>query len=105
MEDLINEQILENIYERYEIYKVPLDVVFEDLNGRVQNVPDYEDEVIKYAIRERSCFADQDLKLVRHNNMSYFPTLEDAQEALSEIVHQKFEEQAQWLHQHGNTST
>ena len=105
MEDLINEQILENIYERYEIYKVTLDVVFEDLNGRVQNVPDYEDEVIKYAIRERSCFADQDLKLVRHNNMSYFPTLEYAQEALSEIVHQKFEEQAQWLHQHGNTST
>ena len=51
MEDLINEQILENIYERYEIYKVTLDVVFEDLNGRVQNVPDYEDEVIKYAIR------------------------------------------------------
>ena len=95
MENLINEQILENIYERYEIYKVTLDVVFEDLNGRVQNVPDYEDEVIKYAIRERSCFADQDLKLVRHNNMSYFPTLEDAQEALSEIVHQKFEEQAQ----------
>ena len=95
MEDLINEQILENIYERYEIYKVTLDVVFEDLNGRVQNVPDYEDEVIKYAIRERSWFADQDLKLVRHNNMSYFPTLEDAQEALSEIVHQKFEEQAQ----------
>ena len=105
MEDLINEQILENIYERYEIYKVTLDVVFEDLNGRVQNVPDYEDEVIKYAIRERSCFADQDLKLVRHNNMSYFPTLEDAQEALSEIVHQKFEERSQWLHQHGNTST
>ena len=105
MEDLINEQILENIYERYEIYKATLDVVFEDLNGRVQNVPDYEDEVIKYAIRERSCFADQDLKLVRHNNMSYFPTLEDAQEALSEIVHQKFEEQAQWLHQHGNTSS
>ena len=105
MEDLINEQILENIYERYEIYKVTLDVVFEDLNGRVQNVHDYEDEVIKYAIRDRSCFADQDLKLVRHNNMSYFPTLEDAQEALSEIVHQKFEEQAQWLHQHGNTST
>ena len=95
MEDLINEQILENIYERYQIYKVTLDVVFEDLNGRVQNVPDYEDEVIKYAIRERSCFADQDLKLVRHNNMSYFSTLEDAQEALSEIVHQKFEEQAQ----------
>ena len=97
MEDLINEEILENIYEGYEIYKVTLDVVFEDLNGRVQNVPDYEDEVIKYAIRERSCFADQDLKLVRHNNMSFFPTLEDAQEALSENVQKRFEEQSQWL--------
>ena len=81
MEDLINEQILENIYERYEIFKVTLD--------------DNVEIVIKYAIRERSCFADQDLKLVRHNNMSFFPTLEDAEKALSEIVHQRFEEQAQ----------
>ena len=81
MEDLINEEILENIYEGYEIYKVTLD--------------DNVEIVIKYAIRERSCFADQDLKLVRHNNMSFFSTLEDAQQALSEIVHQKFEEQAQ----------
>ena len=81
MEDLINEEILENIYEGYEIYKVTLD--------------DNVEIVIKYAIRERSCFADQDLKLVRHNNMSFFSTLEDAQKALSEIVHQKFEEQAQ----------
>ena len=97
MEDLINEEILENIYEEYEIYKVTLDVVFEDLNGRVQNVPDYEDEVIKYAIRERSCFADQDLKLVRHNDMVYFPTLEDAKQALDEIVQKRFEEQSQWL--------
>ena len=48
----------------------------------------------RYVIRERSCFADQDLKLVRHNNMSFFSTLEDAQQALSEIVHQKFEEQS-----------
>ena len=81
MEDLINEEILENIHEGYEIYKVTLD--------------DNVEIVIKYAIRERSCFADQDLKLVRHNNMSFFSTLEDAQKALSEIVHQKFEEQAQ----------
>tara|TARA_R100000988_G_scaffold26108_1_gene12593 strand:+ start:1504 stop:1791 length:288 start_codon:yes stop_codon:yes gene_type:complete len=95
MEDLINEQILENIHEGYEIYKVTLDVVFEDLNGRVQNVADYEDEVIKYAIRERSCFADQDLKLVRHNDMSFFPTLYDAEQALSEIVQKTFEEQSQ----------
>ena len=81
MEDLINEEILENIHEGYEIYKVTLD--------------DNVEIVIKYAIRERSCFADQDLKLVRHNNMSFFHTLKDAEKALSEIVHQKFEEQAQ----------
>ncbi len=81
MEDLINEQILENIFEGYEIYKVTLD--------------DNVEIVIKYAIRERSCFADQDLKLVRHNNMSFFPTLEDAEKALYEIVQKRFEEQAQ----------
>tara|TARA_B000000557_G_C20603866_1_gene370837 strand:+ start:230 stop:475 length:246 start_codon:yes stop_codon:yes gene_type:complete len=81
MEDLINEEILENIHEEYEIYKVTLD--------------DNVEIVIKYAIRERSCFADQDFKLVRHNDVSFFPTLEDAQQALSEIVHQRFEEQAQ----------
>ena len=81
MEDLINEEILENIFEGYEIYRVTLD--------------DNVESIIKYAIRERSCFADQDLKLVRHNNMSFFSTLEDAQQALSEIVHQRFEEQAQ----------
>ena len=82
MEDLINEEILENIHEGYEIYKVTLD--------------DNVEIVIKYAIRERSCFADQDLKLVRHNNnRSLFPPLEDAEQALSEIVHQRFEEQAQ----------
>ena len=81
MEDLINEEILENIFEGYEIYKVTLD--------------DNVEIVIKYAIRERSCFADQDLKLVRHNNMSFFSTLEDAEQALSEIVQKRFEEQAQ----------
>ena len=81
MEDLNNEEILENIHEGYEIYKVTLD--------------DNVESVIKYAIRERSCFADQDLKLVRHNNMSFFSTLEDAEKALSEIVQKRFEEQAQ----------
>ena len=81
MEDLINEEILEDIHEGYEIYKVTLD--------------DNVEIVIKYAIRERSCFADQDLKLVRHNNMSFFSTLEDAEQVLSEIVQKRFEEQAQ----------
>ena len=81
MEDLINEEILENIHEGYEIYKMTIDDGIETSS--------------RYVIRERSCFADQDLKLVRHNNMSFFPTLEDAQQALSEIVHQRFEEQSQ----------
>ena len=81
MEDLINEQILENIHEGYEIYKMTIDDGIETSS--------------RYVIRERSCFADQDLKLVRHNNMSFFSTLEDAEQALSEIVQKRFEEQAQ----------
>ena len=80
MEDLINEEILENIHEGYEIYKITLD--------------DNVEIVIKYAIRERSCFADQDLKLVRHDHKTSWSSLVDAQQALSEIVHQKFEEQS-----------
>ena len=89
MEDLINEEILENIHEGYEIYKMTIDDGIETSS--------------RYVIRERSCFADQDLKLVRHNDMSFFHTLKDAEQALSEIVQKRFEEQAQWLHQHGNT--
>ena len=81
MEDLINEEILENIHEGYEIYKVTLD--------------DNVEIVIKYAIRERSCFADQDLKLVRHDHKTSWSLKADAEQALSEIVHQRFEEQAQ----------
>ena len=81
MEDLINEEILENIHEGYEIYKMTIDDGIETSS--------------RYVIRERSCFADQDLKLVRHNNMSFFPTLEDAEKALSEIVQKRFEEQSQ----------
>ena len=82
MEDLINEEILENIHEGFEIYKVTIDDGIETSS--------------RYVIRERSCFADQDLKLVRHNDMSFFPTLEDAKQALDEIVQKRFEEQAQW---------
>ena len=82
MEDLINEEILENIHEGYEIYKMTIDDGIETSS--------------RYVIRERSCFADQDLKLVRHNDMSFFHTLKDAEQALSEIVQKRFEEQAQW---------
>ena len=81
MEDLINEEILENIFEGYEIYRVTLD--------------DNVESIIKYAIRERSCFADQDLKLVRHDHKTSWSLLADAEEALAEIVQQRFEEQAQ----------
>ena len=80
MEDLINEQILENIHEGYQIYKVTLD--------------DNVEIVLKYAILETL----DDWKthaIVRHNNMSFFPTLEDAEKALSEIVQKRFEEQSQ----------
>ena len=81
MEDLINEQILENIHEGYQIYKVTLD--------------DNVEIVLKYAILETL----DDWKthaIVRHNNnMSFFSTLEDAQQALSEIVQKRFEEQEQ----------
>ena len=77
MEDLINESILESISEEYQIYKVTLE----------DNVGIY----IKFAIR------DEDQNFVRHNNMSFFPTKEDADKALAEIVYKRFEESAQWL--------
>ena len=81
MEDLINEEILENIHEGYEIYKMTIDDGIETSS--------------RYVIKERSCFADQDLKLVRHDHKISWSSLVDAQQALSEIVHQKFEEQSQ----------
>ena len=77
MEDLINESILESISEEYQIYKVTLE----------DNVGIY----IKFAIR------DEDQNLDRHNNMYFFPTKEDADKALAEIVYKRFEESAQWL--------
>ena len=75
MEDLINDSIIESISEEYQIYKVTLE----------DNVGIYT----KFAIR------DEQQNLVRHNNMSFFPTKEDAEQALCEIVHQRFEEAAQ----------
>ena len=77
MEDFINESILESISEEYQIYKVTIE----------DNVGIYT----KFAIR------DEDQNLVRHNNMSFFPTKEDADKALAEIVYKRFEESAQWL--------
>ena len=82
MEDLINDSIIESISEEYQIYKVTLD--------------DNVEIVIKYAILETL----DDWKthaLVRHNNMSFFPTKEDADKALAEIVYKRFEEVSQWF--------
>tara|TARA_B100001093_G_scaffold90500_1_gene82500 strand:+ start:259 stop:486 length:228 start_codon:yes stop_codon:yes gene_type:complete len=75
MEDLINDSIIESISEEYQIYKVLVD--------------DNVDIYTKYAIR------DGQQNLVRHNNMSFFYTKEDADKALAEIVYKRFEEAAQ----------
>ena len=75
MEDFINESILESISEEYQIYKVTLE----------DNVGIY----IKFAIR------DEQQNLGRHNNMSFFPTKEDADKALAEIVYKRYEEVSQ----------
>ena len=87
MEDLINEQILENISENYQIYKVTLNdnMVIGDVVVEI---------AFKYAILETL----DDWKthaLVRHNDMTFYPNKEDAEQALCEIVHQRFEEAAQ----------
>ena len=77
MEDLINDSIIESISEEYQIYKVTME----------DNVGIYT----KFAIR------DEQQNLVRHNNMSFFPTKEDADKALAEIVYQRCEEVSQWF--------
>ena len=75
MEDLINDSIIESISEEYQIYKVLVD--------------DNVDIYTKYAIR------DGQQNLVRHNNMSFFYTKEDADKALAEVVYKRFEEASQ----------
>ena len=77
MEDLINDSIIESISEEYQIYKVTME----------DNVGIYT----KFAIR------DEQQNLVRHNNMSFFPTKEDAEKVLAEIVYKRFEEVSQWF--------
>lgn len=72
MEDLINDSIIESISENYQIYKMTC-----------ESIP------TKYVIR------DENGELVRHNNMTFFPSLKDAQQSLAEIVYKRFEEAAQ----------
>ena len=81
MEDLINDLILESISEKYEIGQLTCKE-YDPNNKHTQTI-------VRYAIR------DEDQNLVRHNNMSFFPTKEDADKALSEIVYKRFEEAAQ----------
>ena len=78
MEDLINDSIIESISEEYQIYKMTVD--YDLVN---------DSSLIRYVIR------DEDGELVRHNNMTFFPSLEDAKKALSEIVYKRFEEVSQ----------
>ena len=77
MEDLINDSIIESISENYQIYKMKI------INKTCEDIPR------KYVIR------DEDGELVRHNNMTFFPSLKAANKALAEIVYKRFEEAAQ----------
>ena len=78
MEDLINDSIIESISEEYQIYKMTVD--YDLVN---------DSSIVRYVIR------DENEELVRHNNMSFFATKEDADKALSEIVYKRFEEVSQ----------
>ena len=71
----INDQIFERISEEYQIYRMTI-----ELEGNIY-------PQIRYVIR------DQNENLVRHNDRSFFATQEEAEQALSEIVQKRFEEQ------------
>ena len=66
--------------ENYQIYKV--------LNYRIGKKY-FEIRDITVAPK----FFWEDSNLIKHNNISAFPTIEDAKKALNEIVNHKFEEQ------------
>ena len=83
MEDLINEQIFENLFENYQIVRTtinPDDLSNEPYSGR-------------YIIR------DENGQIVRHGqgilSKTSWTLKTDCEQALSEIVQKRFEEQAQ----------
>ena len=78
MEDLINDSIIESISEEYQIYKMTVD--YDLVN---------DSSIVRYVIR------DENEELVRHNNMTFFPSLKAAHKALAEIVYKRFEEVSQ----------
>ena len=80
MEDLINDSIIESISEEYQIYKMTVD--YDSVN---------DSSIVRYVIR------DENEELVRHNNMTFFLSLKDADKALAEIVYKRFEEVLQWF--------
>ena len=82
MEDLINEEILENISDNYQIYKV--------LNYSVSKK---YFEIRDVTVSPR--FFWEDANLIKHNNISSFPTIEDAKKALAEIVYKRSKEASQ----------
>ena len=71
----INDSIYERISEEYQIYQMIIEI-----EGNIY-------PQIRYVIR------DQNENLVRHNDRSFFATQEEAEQALSEIVQKRFEEQ------------
>ena len=68
--------------ENYQIYKV--------LNYRIGKKY-FEIRDITVAPK----FFWEDSNLIKHNNISAFPTIEDAKKGLAEIIQQKFEEVSQ----------
>jgi len=81
----VNTEIFENLLENYQIYKVL----------------DYSVGKKYFEIRDvtaPSKFFWEDANLIKHNNMSSFPTKEDAKKALNEIINQKFEEKTSRNH-------
>ena len=67
-----NDEILERLYEQYEIYAKPSE----------DNVGIYEYYVIK----------DENNELVQHKDKIFFPTKSEAELALFDIVYEQFEE-------------
>ena len=72
----INDQIFERIFEEYQILKLT-----------VENYLEADQPLNRFVIR------DAWNELVRHNDKTFFATQEEAEQALSEIVQKRFEEQ------------
>ena len=71
----INDQIFERISEKYQIYRMTI-----ELEGNIY-------PQIRYVIR------DENENLIRHNDRSFFATQEEAEKTLCKIVQKRFEEE------------